>query len=115
MLLAKLAGALTSRGLSPVAEDHTPDPEATPKCSARYPSTDPTARIVRCGLFDGHDGDHDELIDGEVGSDPWPRAPRVVCAPEGWGSHVCSEACIPEPYLGPVRLGRADEPWTEGR
>lgn len=35
---------------------------------------DPGSRIVRCGLPYGHDGDHDEMIDGEPGNS-WPQAP----------------------------------------
>ncbi len=31
------------------------------------------------------------------------------------GGHRCDSRCIPAPYLGPVRLGRRDEPVTPGR
>ncbi len=39
-------------------------------CWVRYPSTDPTARIVHCGLPWRHDGDHAECD----GAPTWPRA-----------------------------------------
>lgn len=55
-------------------ETHTP--AANSLCRVEYKPFqrfEPIARIVRCGLPAGHDGDHDELIDGELGSNPWPQ------------------------------------------
>jgi len=40
----------------------------------------PGDRVVRCNLPAGHDGDHDELIDGVIGSNPWPRLDPLVAA-----------------------------------
>ena len=33
----------------------------------------PGARIVRCNLVKGHDGDHDEIVDGYAGVVTWPQ------------------------------------------
>lgn len=52
-------------------------------CRAEYKRPGPPIpgdRIVRCGLPKGHDGDHDELIDGVVGSNTWPRLDPLVAA-----------------------------------
>jgi hypothetical protein len=50
-------------------------------------------REVRCGLPEGHDGDHDEMIDGEPGNS-WPRrSTKPEAAVHDYGS---------EPNAGPV-------------
>ncbi|HEX6970233.1 MAG TPA: hypothetical protein VF174_15670 [Micromonosporaceae bacterium] len=49
-----------------------------PKCRSDYYADtgrrqEPGVRIVRCGLSAGHDGDHDEVVDGVPGVVYWPR------------------------------------------
>jgi hypothetical protein len=43
---------------------------------------EPGDRVVCCGLPTGHDGDHDEMVDGEAGVNTWPQRqrfnPRIV-------------------------------------
>lgn len=51
-------------------------PFVKPLCREQYPGGDPTARIVRCGLPLDHEGNHDEMIDGERGNH-WPRKPAA--------------------------------------
>ena len=51
----------------------------------------PTDRVIRCNLAAGHDGDHDEMVDGEPGVVTWsrrPRQPEVRAMPTQFPAHV---------------------------
>lgn len=72
------------------------DPGNAIECLTRYPSTDPTARIVRCGLAAGHDGPHCE----EPGFPEWD-APVVVDE-----HHVHTERQIRDAFERPEATAR---------